>query len=334
MMPGKKISIVIPMYNAGVFIEKCLNSLINQDYKNFEVFIIDDGSKDNSPQISKSFSNQYDSINYVSIKNGGANNARNVGLSLCKGDYVIFMDQDDYFISNSTFNELIKVFTELPNTDFIIYKYVEYFQKSNTTKKRPDFGKSAIEPGNSTYDKLHSFVANGNVPISPWDKIFRREFLLNKNILFPVGKIAGDINWFMELIEKSDNIVVKNSEYYAYRRQVSTSLTNSFDINSFINFIEIIESESDRLKNQLDKKYTALFLSFLAYEYSILLAVSSNLNEIEFKKYRARINNLKWLFQYDTNQKVHKVKLLIKLIGVRKASKFLRYYIKKRVNRK
>jgi glycosyltransferase involved in cell wall biosynthesis len=333
MTAEKKISIVIPMYNAGHLIEECLTSIANQTYRNYEVFIIDDGSSDNSPELVSNFSKSNQNFNYVLIKNGGANNARNVGLNYCTGDYVIFVDQDDFFTSKNVFQELIEIFKNLPETDFIIYKYVEYFQKSNIYKKRPDFGKLAVDEKRTTFDQLYSFVSNGNIPISPWDKIFNRQFLINKNINFPVGLIAGDINWFIELIEKSNNIVVLNAEYYAYRRQVSSSLTNSFSLKSFLNFLEIIEDESARLKNKEKDNFTELFCSFLAYEYSILLGLSSNLNKVEFEKYHDRIKALKWLFKFDINKKVRKVKLLINLVGIRITSKILSFYIRTVVNK-
>ena len=212
MKPENRISIVIPMYNAGYLLKECLLSIENQNYQNFEVFIIDDGSTDNSPEVASDFSKNNKNFNYVLIKNGGANNARNVGLNLCTGNYVIFVDQDDYFMSTTVFSELIEKFNEIPEADFIIYKHIEYFQNSDSIKKRPNFSSAAIDFKSSTYDKLYSFVSNGNVPISPWDKIFKREFLITKNIIFPVGLIAGDINWFMELIEKADNIGVINNE--------------------------------------------------------------------------------------------------------------------------
>ncbi len=333
MIAEKKISVVIPMYNAGYLIEECLKSIANQTYFNYEVFIIDDESSDFSPELVSNFSKSNKHFNYILIKNGGANNARNVGLNYCTGDYVIFVDQDDFFISNNVFQDLIEIFKTLPETDFIIYKYVEYFQKSNIFKKRPDFSKLALDENSSTYDQLHSFVSNGNIPISPWDKIFNREFLIKKKITFPVGLIAGDINWFIELIEKSNNIVVLNSEYYAYRRQVSSSLTNNFSLKNFLNFLEIIENESTRIKSKEKDIFTELFYSFLAYEYSILLGLSSNLNKVEFEKYHSRIKSLKWLFKFDINKKVRKVKLLINLVGIRITSKILSFYIKKIVNK-
>ena len=84
----KSFSIIIPMYNAGIFIKECIDSVLNQDYDNIEIIVVDDGSKDESPSIVKSYTN--DKVKYFQIENGGANNARNYGFSKCNGDLIFF----------------------------------------------------------------------------------------------------------------------------------------------------------------------------------------------------------------------------------------------------
>jgi glycosyltransferase involved in cell wall biosynthesis len=329
-MDEKKISIIIPMYNAGPFIKDCIDSLIIQDYSNFEIIIVDDGSNDESPAIVKSYPNER--IHYLLIENAGANNARNYGFANCSGDLIFFMDQDDFLIHNEVFKKISKIFELEENIDFVIFKYKEYFQKSNNYTDRPDFEHKLLS--NSTkYEKFLSFVKNGNVPISPWDKVFKKDFLINSKIIFPVGLIAGDINWFIDIIEKSGNFALINEAFYAYRRQVSSSLTNSFSIKKFINFLHILEIESKNISIKPESEFIELYYSFLAYEYSILIAMSNNLNKNEFKNHIARIKDLEWLLKYDINIKVKKVKIMLNILGFKATSYILSQYIKKIVNK-
>src|SRR5690349_17072674 len=90
------ISVVIPMYNAGEFIKPCLDSILRQTYSNFEVLIIDDGSKDISPSLCQEYSAKHKNIQYIPVENGGASKARNIGLEKSSGEFIFFCDQDDF----------------------------------------------------------------------------------------------------------------------------------------------------------------------------------------------------------------------------------------------
>lgn len=318
------------MFNPGILIKECLDSIFTQEYSDYEVLVIDDGSTDNSNVIVQSYIDHR--LKYHRLENNGANNARNYGLKNSSGDLIFFMDQDDFLLHKNFFSVVNNYFTLNPFEDFLIFKYIEFFQRDTVYKKRPDFLPMALK-STDKYVKLKSFVKHGNIPISPWDKVFQRNFLINSNINFPVGLIAGDINWFIELIEKSKSFIVINEEFYAYRRQVNSSITNSFSVNKFENFLYVIELETNNVLRKYETPFKELYLSFLAYEYSILIASLPNLNKSEYLLFINRIESLKWILKYDENKKVKQVKILLKFFGFRNGSKVLNYYIKKFVNR-
>lgn len=329
-MKNLKFSVIIPMYNAGKLIEPCINSLLSQTYENFEIIIIDDGSTDLSPQLVKDYSDQR--ITLYNLKNGGANNARNFGFTQSDGDLIFFMDQDDFIIGDNFFMKINELFCNDSALDFVIFKYMEYFQTNDFYKKRPNFSELSIN-SKDKYTKLFNLIKNGNVPISPWDKVFSKRFLNNSNIIFPVGLIAGDINWFIDIMQSANKFELVNESFYGYRRQVSTSLTNSFTISKFENFLHIIEIESVRILEQIESPFKELYLSFIAYEYCILMAMMSKINKKDLGLYSKRIESVKWLLKYDINVKVRQVKLLFRFTGYRIGSKLLSLYIKKVVNK-
>ena len=92
----KLVSVIVPCYNGEKDIERCLNSIVNQTYKKIEVIVVDDGSKDNSKELIKEYVNNYPNVNYYYKKNGGLSSARNFGLKKATGDYIAFVDSDDY----------------------------------------------------------------------------------------------------------------------------------------------------------------------------------------------------------------------------------------------
>ena len=93
---GKLISVIIPVYNAEKFLKSCLDSVVNQTYKNLEIILVDDGSKDNSLEICKQYEKKDKRIKLICKKNGGAASARNLALTIAKGDYITFVDSDDF----------------------------------------------------------------------------------------------------------------------------------------------------------------------------------------------------------------------------------------------
>ena len=122
-----KISIIIPVYNVEKYLATCLDSVINQTYKNLEILLIDDGSTDSSGLICEQYSKKDTRIKTIHKKNGGLSDARNVGISYASGDYISFIDSDD-FIDINTFtilNQYIKQY----NADIITFNYYDYYNK-------------------------------------------------------------------------------------------------------------------------------------------------------------------------------------------------------------
>ena len=178
-MKKKLISVIIPMYNAEKYISKNINSILSQTYSYFELIIVNDGSTDNSLDVVYKFSDER--INIISKENGGVSSARNLGLSAAKGDYVFFIDADDY-IEPNTLEKFVDVIDSY-NPDLIIcgifsetYKnsghdLLCYDEKFYASKK--EFKKDIIS--------LYSHALLYNV----WNKLFKREILLKNNISFP-----------------------------------------------------------------------------------------------------------------------------------------------------
>lgn len=325
-MTNNKISIIIPLYNPGDYIKECIESIINQAYENYEIIIVDDASSDGSQLLVTPYLSE--KIKYFSVERGGANKARNFGLKNSTGDYVYFMDQDDFLLSDKVLFKIASYFDIDESIDFVIFKYKEYYSRSKIFRSRPDFEDKILH--NSTkFDKLYSFVKNGNVPISPWDKAFRRDFLVCNGIEFPEGLIAGDINWFIELIECTNNFKVTNEEFYAYRKQVAGSLTSKLTITKFENFLHLLEIEVQRTSQKPDSRAKELYFSFLAYEYCILIGLSFSIKSSDRNQYSERINSLTWLLEYDINVKVKKVKVLLNLFGYTISGLILNQYIKR-----
>lgn len=122
------ISIIIPVYNVSLFLEKCLNSVINQTFKNLQIILVDDGSTDNSGIICDNYSKKDSRIEVIHQKNKGLSEARNTGLSLARGEYITFVDSDDY-IELDTYSTIFKAIIENKNPDLIFLEQEQLMLK-------------------------------------------------------------------------------------------------------------------------------------------------------------------------------------------------------------
>ena len=126
-MRKKLYSIIVPVYNCEQYLEKCLNSLLKQSYKNIEIILINDGSNDNSEKICLNYKKLDSRIKYYKKDNGGVSSARNLGINVCNGDYITFLDSDDYLDIDTI--EFINNYINKSDIDLIRYGFIKEYDK-------------------------------------------------------------------------------------------------------------------------------------------------------------------------------------------------------------
>jgi len=209
-----KFSIIIPNYNKGQYIEECLNSVFNQTYKDYEVIVIDDGSTDNSVDIIKKFDVQL--LNTNRMQAGGA---RNLGLKHCKGDYVIFIDSDDYLTCNTVLEKLSML---IKDEDLIFLNYT-----------KDDFGKVELvnEPKEDIALKIEKTKSLG-CPT----KCFKRELL--DGVSFAERKKYEDIAFTLEAMCKTKSYTYFEESFFTYRKVVNSNVTSTITGDVMLDIIE------------------------------------------------------------------------------------------------
>lgn len=183
------VSIIIPVYNGKKFLEKCLDSILSQTYKNIEIILVNDGSTDSSEVICRNYAEQDDRIVFVSKENGGVSTARNIGLNKATGKYICFVDSDDYV--EPTFVEVL--YNGFKNSDCVI-------SACNI------FSPSTIDEKYSEGEKFHSYVIQEafyqmcrNSIIYPfiWNKMFLADVIKENNLMFDTQIIYGEDTMFL-----------------------------------------------------------------------------------------------------------------------------------------
>lgn len=324
-----KFSFILPIYNVEQFLDQCVESLIAQTYKNFEIILVDDGSPDNSPQKCDEWSLKDDRIKVLHKVNGGLSDARNAGLSVATGDYIIFVDSDDFWVDKYGLDHLLHLLNENPECDFINFNCLSYYSNINEFQKWGAYNENLCKPISNS-DALCSLVASGTVPMSAWMKVLSKKSIQRMNLSFIKGIHAEDIPWFIDLLDGSNNCMFVNQYIYAYRQDRAGSITNSGGEKSFNNLLSILKNELVKIDSRsfsLDAKDA--LRSFLAYEYCILLAMLGSLDKSIQKEKRKELYDYKWLLKYTMNPKVKKVALVNKLFGISITERVLRIYLNK-----
>lgn len=212
-----KISVIIPVYNAQKYLEKCLYSVLNQTLKDIEIICINDGSTDNSLSILNNIKEQSLNIKLHNIKNSGASVARNLGLEVAEADYISFVDSDDtipetYF--STLYNEALSSGADIVMTGF-------NFIKNNSICPFTNYEEGMY----SDFTEKCSNIINGAV----WDKLFKASFLKQHNLKFVEGRMWEDNLFIIQALYYSNAMKIINHPRYNYRINPE-SVTNNLSI--------------------------------------------------------------------------------------------------------
>ena len=215
-----QLSIIVPVYNADKYLRKCLKSITNQTYKNLQIILVDDGSTDSSYSVCKEIEKEDPRVVVASNKGKGVSSARNCGIKMAKGDYITFVDSDDYL----ELDAYEKAFERIEDFDAVFYGYFEEYENLTHTKSiSPLFSGTT-----NLYDAIYYCLMpdGNNYFTSVCNKIFKRDKV--KELLFDESFAIGeDEVWLIQAILKLSNIVFYNKPLYHYIQR-SDSTIHSF----------------------------------------------------------------------------------------------------------
>lgn len=325
-----KVSFILPIYNVEKYLSKCIQSILNQTYKDFEVLLVDDGSPDYCPILCDEWARKDNRIKVFHKSNGGLSDTRNYGLEHAQGDYVIFVDSDDFWVSKDCLERLMHVVDAHPECDFIGFNCSYYYQDTNTYKKWVAYDDKLVFPTDKD-TAMRSLVASGTLPMSACLKVISRKSLSDMGLKFIKGLLSEDIPWFIDLVDGSNKCMFVNDFVYAYRQGVAGSITNSFGERNLYSILRIIDNELQKLNKRSFAESTKNYIkSFLAYELCICLGGLGQLDKSLRDEYYEKLKSYKWLLKYRQNPKVKKVSILNSLVGFRLTRFFLEFYFSRR----
>lgn len=239
------ISIVVPIYNAEKNLKNCIDSLLNQTYKNIEIILVNDGSKDNSGKICDAYKNSDSRIKIIHKKNGGVSDARNSGIQIATGEYITFADSDDY-VSEDYIEYMYNMLRET-NTKLAICKVKIVW------KNTPVFsGEGTNFRILTTEEAFKNLLFQQGIEVAVYAKLYERKVF--DNIKFPVGEVYEDTAVIYKIINKYDKIAFGDKECYFYvAREGSISKHKAYNQSE-----EFYIKYTDKMLNYINKFFPNL----------------------------------------------------------------------------
>lgn len=312
------ISIVIPTYNVEKYIAECLESILNQTFQNYEIIIVDDGSTDNTLEVIKKYAS--DKIKVFPQNHKGAGEARNTGIRNAIGDYITFVDSDDFYYTDNCLEKIANAIQK-DKSEVITYKMVRFYQKSGKYIEESDIG---INKKYKTIDYIKETIQQSRISISPCDKIIKKEIIDKYNVYFSSMKMLEDIDWSMKLYEHIQYVTVLNEPIYVYRKQRKDSTTFQYTKEKVYACVNFIRYWVERCQTCISD-YNTLYLHYVAYQYIILLSAINSKNGD--KNIKTELKNYKWLIEYDLNFKTKMANKVYHLLGYNGMKLVLKFYM-------
>ena len=231
----EKISVIVPVYNVEQYLERCVDSIINQTYKNLEIILVNDGSTDNSGQLCDELARKDDRIRVIHKKNGGLSDARNVGIDEAEAELVGFIDSDDY-IDEDMYEVLINNL-KAANADLSMCGHYDVY---NNVPESQVSDKKTWEL--SPQEAIKMVMEAKILSVTAVNKLYKKS--LFSELKFEIGKIAEDAFIMIKLLDKCNKIVATNEKKYYYVHRENSITTQKFSLK-FLNVIEAYEQNKE-----------------------------------------------------------------------------------------
>lgn len=230
------ISVIVPIYNVEKYLARCVDSIVNQTYKNLEIILVDDGSPDRCPQMCDDYAKKDSRIKVVHKKNGGLSDARNAGMAVATGEYISFIDSDDY-VSDAFFKCLLAVMNK-ENSDIAECSVVKFYEDNRFDEFSDDLSVKTYD----TQDAMSALIAENPFHQHVWNKLYKTELV--KDIPYAVGKLNEDEFWTYQVFGRANKVSKLNKTMYYYFQRNSSIMGVGYNIRR----LDALEAKANRQK--------------------------------------------------------------------------------------
>lgn len=323
-------SVIVPVYNVKKYLRQCVRSIAEQGnvIGTYEILLIDDGSCDGSGKACDELQEKYPVIRVLHQKNAGLGAARNTGIRAANGEYLLFVDADDFIGKGS----LCTVFQQMKNhkADLYFLKSYKYYEMG----KRCAVNEEQL--GNVNYLKkkecMQLFAGLSRYPGAAWDKLVRRDFIEKYHLYFEENVFSEDLLWVLKCLLFAESYYYIETDYYYYRQGRFGSITDNLDGKRVDDLLHAIRQGIILAKSPAGRYFQKEIYSMMAYEAEVALLFSGMLPGTERKHFLEKTQEVLWLLKYRKVRRTQWIRFFIKRVGTERASVLLKYlyFVKKR----
>ena len=282
-----KVSIIVPIYNVEKYLDRCVQSLVNQTLNDIEIILVDDGSPDNCPSMCDEYAHKDNRIKVIHKQNAGLGYARNSGLEVATGEYVAFVDSDDYV--DMTMYESLYKGTELINPDAIFCGFKTEVAKGVWHESR-EVEQDQLWEGNDVKEFMYNMIASGKgvkqerlYQMSVWHAIYKREIITNNKLVFPSERdvVSEDIPFQVDFLKNANKVLYLNAHFYYYCLN-ETSLSFTFKKEKFYGYNKLRECLLSKInETEYRQRVNRLYIGYCrAYCFDLLSSNIENKNKL------------------------------------------------------
>lgn len=286
------ISVIVPVYKVEEYLNQCIDSIVSQTYRNLEIILVDDGSPDNCPKICDDWAEKDNRIKVLHLQNGGAGRARNVGYSVCTGEFISFVDSDDVLYSCFYKNMLCCFYddVEIVECDYCLFETVlpPFIELDNPEKEEYDANMA-----------MYGHISDSVFRQVIWNKLYKKRVV--DGVAFPEGKLIDDEFWTYQVIGRAKKLIHLKQRLYAYRQQSDSVMHKKYSILR----LQALDAQYERLQylqncypSLVQKGKTMFLLACIFQGQMVEKYCSSN----EKKLARSKIKYYNELVRLDENE--------------------------------
>lgn len=304
-----RFSIVIPVYKVEAYLDECVRSVLGQTYGRFQVILVDDGSPDRSGVMCDAWAERDRRITVVHQENGGLSAARNTGIRHAQGEYVLFLDSDDWWADETVLERLDVQLRQTP-VDALSFNY----RKSYDGNLEPPYFASAL-PSSAFPESLEQMLQGNRWVTGACNKAVRLALLTEKELYFRTGITSEDIDWTLRVALTAESFAFANICVFVYR-QHSASLSHSGSLRGTRHLCANV-GECVRLLEAAEPHKAELLKPFVAYQYGTLLHNVAQLSgEQRDEAIMATIRSMAWLLDHSEDPKVRLLRYSERFLGM------------------
>lgn len=328
-----RFSIIVPVYKTEQYLPQCVDSILAQDFKDFELILVDNESPDACPGICESYARKDIRVKVIHKKHGKAASARNVGMKAAQGEYLCFLDSDDFWAHEKVLSKINEKLEQNPVD--ILELYYQFYYESTKKYFTPMHLEFTGFENMTNEEKIDFLIKNDRLNPSAWGMCISRDYVEKHQGYFNENRIIEDIEWCIRLFKENPKIDILPEAVYIYRKDREGSVTSKTNFEKTSDHCYVIENAPTILDDEHNPIH-AILMSYVVYQALIALALTYRKSATLTKQQKQGIRNRLKVFckqymkKYHQHPKVKKAWLVYKVFGYSVMARILGFYLNHR----